>query len=87
MNDTKLEELKKACKKEKSHTVRVRAVAVRMVLVFDTAGTTPARHAVEGSKSPWIPLVNKVFLGSVVPERPHCIVPAAARRRSGSSAG
>ena len=31
-----------------------------------------------------IPLDNKAFLGSAVPERPSCIVPAAARHRFGS---
>ena len=33
MNDTKREELEKACKKEKDHKVRARMVAVRMVRV------------------------------------------------------
>ena len=33
MGDTKLEELEKACKKEKDHKVRTRMVAVRMVRV------------------------------------------------------
>ena len=33
-----------------------------------------------------IPLVNKAFLGSAVPERPSCIIPAAARHRFGSPA-
>ena len=33
MDDTKLEELEKACKKEKDHKVRTRMVAVRMVRV------------------------------------------------------
>ena len=35
MNDTKLEELEKACKKEKDHKVRTRMVAVRMVRVLN----------------------------------------------------
>ena len=33
-----------------------------------------------------IPLVNKAFLDSAVPERPFCIVPAATRHRFGSPA-
>ena len=33
MDDTKREELEKACKKEKDHKVRTRMVAVRMVRV------------------------------------------------------
>ena len=33
MGDTKLEELEKACKKEKDHKVRTRMVAARMVRV------------------------------------------------------
>ena len=35
MNDTKREELEKACKKEKDQKVRTRMVAVRMVRVLD----------------------------------------------------
>ena len=35
MNDTKREELEKACKKEKDHKVRTRMVVVRMVRVLD----------------------------------------------------
>ena len=34
MDDTKREELEKACKKEKDHKVRTRMVAVRMVRVL-----------------------------------------------------
>ena len=33
MDDTKLEELEKTCKKEKDHKVRTRMIAVRMVRV------------------------------------------------------
>ena len=33
MDDTKLEELEKACKKEKSHKVQTRMIAVRMIRV------------------------------------------------------
>ena len=33
MDDTKREELKKVCKKEKNHKVRTRMVAVRMIRV------------------------------------------------------
>ena len=68
------------------HKVLARMTAVRMVQVLDTADTAPARRAVEWCKSPWIPLVNKAFLGSAVPERPSCIIPAAARHRFGSPA-
>ena len=35
MDNSKLEELEKACKKEKDHKVRTRMVAVRMVRVLD----------------------------------------------------
>ena len=35
MDNTKREELKKACKKEKDHKVRARMVAVRMIRVFN----------------------------------------------------
>ena len=35
MNDTKREELEKACKKEKDQKVRTKMVAVRMVRVLD----------------------------------------------------
>ena len=35
MDDIKLEELEKACKKEKNHKVRTRMVAVRMVRVLN----------------------------------------------------
>ena len=35
MDDTKLEELEKACKKEKDQRVRTRIVAVRMVRVLN----------------------------------------------------
>ena len=35
MDDTKREELEKACKKEKNHKVRTRMVAVRMVRVLN----------------------------------------------------
>ena len=35
MDDTKLEELEKACKKEKDHKVRARMVAVRIVRVLN----------------------------------------------------
>ena len=35
MDDTKREELEKACKKEKDHKVRTRMVAVRMVRVLN----------------------------------------------------
>ena len=35
MDDTKREELEKACKKEKDHKVRARMVAVRMVRVLN----------------------------------------------------
>ena len=35
MDDTKREELEKACKKEKDHKVRTRIVAVRMVRVLN----------------------------------------------------
>ena len=51
MDDIKLEELEKACRNE-SHKVRVRMVAVRVVLVLDKADTTPARRAAEGCKPP-----------------------------------
>ena len=37
MDDTKREELEKACKKEKDHKVRTRMVAVRMVRVLNMA--------------------------------------------------
>ena len=42
MDNIKLEELEKACKKEKDHKVRTRMVAVRMVRVINT--WTPHLH-------------------------------------------
>ncbi len=56
------------------------------VRVLNTADTAPSRRVVYGCESPWIPLDNKAFLGSAVPERPSCIVPAAACHRFGSFA-
>ena len=68
MDDIKLEGLEKVCKN--CHNAHTRMVTVRMVLVLDTLYTIAARRAAEGSKSPWIPLDNKAFLGSAVPEKP-----------------
>ncbi len=52
MNDTKREELEKACKKEKDHKVRARMVAVRMVRVRNM----PAEGAadIRGRSPNWI---------------------------------
>ena len=52
---------------------------------FRHVGLSTRRDA-EGCESPWIPLDNKAFLGSAVPERPSCIVIAATRHRFGSPA-
>ena len=59
------------------HNAHTRMVAVCMVLVLDTLYTIAARRAAEGSKSPWIPLDNKAFLGSTCLEDP----PAPFRRQ------
>ena len=42
MNDTKREELEKACKKEKDHKVRTKMVAVRMVRVLNMSADETA---------------------------------------------
>ena len=68
----KREELEKACKK-------IRKVRTRMVMmwVIDTAGTTPVRR-VKWCKPTQVCPDCVAFLGSAVPERPSCVVPAAA---------
>ena len=76
MDDIKREELEKACKKIRR--ARARMAAVRMVLVLDTADTTPAQYAAEGCKPTQVCPDCVAFLGSAVPERPSCIVLEAA---------
>ena len=80
MDNIKREEPEKACKK-------IRKVRTRMVMmwVIDTAGTVSARRA-EGCKPTQVCPDCVAFLGSAVPERPPCIVPAVARHRFGMPA-
>ena len=78
MDDTKREELEKACKKEKDHKVRTRMVAVRMVRVINTVNTIAAWRAAEGCKPTQVCPDCVAFLGFAVPERPSCIVLEAA---------
>ena len=59
---------------------------VRTVQIPGTAGTAPSRRAAEGCKLMQVCPDNVAFLDSAVPERPSCIVPAAARPRFGSPA-
>ena len=61
-------------------------VVVRMAWAINAADTVPARRVADGCESPWIPLDNKALSGSAVPEKPSCIIPAAARHRFGSPA-
>ena len=79
MDSMKREELEKACKK-------IRKVRTRMVMmwVIDTADTAPSQRA-EGCKPTQVCPDCVAFLGSTVPERPSCIVPAAARYRQAAS--
>ena len=78
----KLEGPEKTCKKIRK--VRTRTVAVRIVLVLDTAGTiAPSRRAAEGCKPTQVCPDCVAFLGSAVPERPSCVVPAAASQLGG----
>ena len=58
MDNIKLEELEKACK---NYKVRIRMVAVRMVLVLDTVDTMATRRAVEGCKPPRICCICVAF--------------------------
>ena len=64
MDDIKRKELEKTCKKEKGHKVRVRMVAVRMVLVLDTADAIVARRHTKGCKPLWTRLDCVAFSGS-----------------------
>ena len=52
MNDTKREELGKACKKEKDHKVRARMVAVRMVRVRNM--TVDEVADIQGRSPNWV---------------------------------
>ena len=80
MDNIKREELEKACK---NYKVRARMVAVRIVLVLDMASTAPARRDIEGCKPTQVCPDCVAFLGSAVPERPSCVVPAAASQLGG----
>ena len=83
MDDTKRGKPTKVCK---NYKIRSRMVAVCMVLVLDTADAAPARRAAEGCKPTQVCPDCVASLGSAVPERPSCIVPAVARYRFGSPA-
>ena len=63
---------------EKAHGTRPRA---GMKLLPPALVATGAALLSKGT-----PLVNTAFLGSAVPERPSCIVPATVRHRFGTSA-
>ena len=52
MDDTKREELEKACKKEKGHKVRARMVAVRMVRVRNMSVEETAD--IQGRNPNWV---------------------------------
>ena len=84
MGDIKRKELKMVCKR--IHKTRARMVAVRMVLVLDTADTAPEWRAAEGCKPTQVCPDCVAFLGSAVSEGPSCIVLAAVRHRFGSPA-
>ena len=62
MDDTKQEELEKTCKR--ICNVRARMVAIRMVLVLDTADTIAARRYIKGCKSPRVCCICVGILGS-----------------------
>ena len=62
MDYTKLEGSDKA--RKKIHKMRVRMVAVRMVLVLDTTDTIAARRYTEGCKSSRVCPDNAAFSGS-----------------------
>ena len=81
MDNIKLEGPEKTCKKIRK--VRTRTVAVYMVLVLDTAGAIAVYCAAEGCKPTQVCPDCVAFLGSAVPERPSCVVPAAASQLGG----
>ena len=83
MDDTKQKEFEKVCK---NYKVSARMIAARMVLILDTTGTIAVYCAAEGCKPTQVCPDCVASLGSAVPERPSCIVPAVARYRFGSPA-